>query len=82
MPLDKLRWVQEVVNLLELVLVAGHPLVIDVGDEALAKLFYIIDSDVNVHLLLRLLHEVILRQATIDDLLANLIPIIICLRLW
>ena len=82
MPLDKLRWVQEVVNLLELVLVAGHPLVIDVGDEALAKLLYIVDSYVNIHLLLRLLHEVVLRQATVDDLLANLVSIIICLWLW
>ena len=81
-PLDKFRWVQEVVNLLELILVAGHTLFIDVGDEALAKLLYIVDSYVNIHLLLRLLHEVVLRQATVDDLLANLVSIIICLWLW
>lgn len=81
-PLDKFRWVQEVVNLLELILVAGHTLFIDVGDEALAKLLYIVDSYVNIHLLLRLLHEVVLRQTTVDDLLANLVSIIIFLWLW
>ena len=73
MSFNELRWVEEVVNLFQIVLIFGYSLIIDVGDKALTQLLDIIYRNINVHLLLRLLHEIIFRQATVNNLLRYLI---------
>lgn len=73
MALNELRRVQKVVDVLEIVrvLLLRPALVVDVRDEPLPQLFYVVYRDVDVHLLMRLLHEIVLRQSAVYDLLGN-----------
>ena len=83
MSLYKLGRIQKVVNLLQLVplFLLCTSLVIDVCDEPLPQLLDVIDSNIDVHLLLGLLHEVILGQATIDDLLSDIVIVVIAISI-
>lgn len=83
-PFDELLRVQKVVDLVVLgsaVLVPNLTpiLVIDVGNKAVSQLFDVVDGDVDVHLLLCILHEVVLWQAVVHDLLRHNILIILWL---
>jgi len=71
MTIDKLLWVEKVVNLVYL-LFFRDTLVVDVGDKSLPQLFYIIDCNVDIHLLLSVLHEVVFWKAVVNYLLRHL----------
>ena len=71
MTIDKLLWVKKVVNLVYL-LFFRNTLVVDVGDKSLPQLFYIIYCNVDIHLLLSVLHEIVFWKAVINHLLSHL----------
>ena len=76
MALDKLLRIQNIVDLIDigpLMPISKVLLVIYVGDEAFTHLLDVIDGDVDVHLLLCLLHEVVFGQSTVDDSLCDLL---------
>jgi len=70
MSIYKLLGVKEVVNLVYF-LFLRDTLVVDVRDKSLPQLFYIIDCNVDIHLLLSVLHEIVFWKAVINNLLSN-----------
>ena len=59
MAIDKLLGVQEIINLIN-VFFLGHSLIVNIRDEAFAQLFDVIDSNIDINMLLSVLHKVIL----------------------
>ena len=60
MAINKLLGVQEIINLIN-VFFLWHSLIVNIGHEAFAQLFDVIDSNIDVDVLLSVLHKVILR---------------------